>query len=104
MNTGEKIDYMIQCLKVAKAEYDYTVDYVINQPTERSELWKFLDTHRAPNKALIKDNLRNVARIGNSVVPIMAQKLVEANCPYLKTGERMPNMSIDNTEEQLRFA
>lgn len=23
MNTGEKIDYMIQCLKVAKAEYDY---------------------------------------------------------------------------------
>ena len=22
MNTGEKIDYMIQCLKVAKAEYD----------------------------------------------------------------------------------
>lgn len=104
MNTGEKIDYMIQCLKVAKAEYDYTVDYVINQPTERSELWKFLDTHRAPNKALIKDNLRNVARIGNSVVPIMAQKLVEANCPYLKAGERMPNMSIDNTEEQLRFA
>ena len=104
MNTGEKIAYMIQCLKVAKAEYDYTVDYVINQPTERSELWKFLDTHRAPNKALIKDNLRNVARIGNSVVPIMAENLVEANCPYLKVGERMPNMSIDNTEEQLRFA
>ena len=23
MNIGEKIDYMIQCLKVAKAEYDY---------------------------------------------------------------------------------
>ena len=104
MNTGEKIDYMIQCLKVAKAEYDYTVDYVINQPTERSELWKFLDTHRAPNKALIKDNLRNVARIGNSVVPIMAQKLVEANCPYLKVGERVPNLIINDTQEQLRFA
>ena len=104
MNAGEKIDYMIQCLKVATAEYDYTVDYVINQPTERSELWKFLDTHRAPNKALIKDNLRNVARIGNSVVPVMAEKLVEANCPYLKTGERTPNMSIDDTQEQLRFA
>ncbi len=29
-----------------------------------------------------------VARIGNSVVPIMAQKLVEANCGYLKVGER----------------
>lgn len=64
MNTGEKIDYMIQCLKVAKAEYDYTADYVKNEPTERTELRKFLDTHRSPNKALIKDNLRNVARMG----------------------------------------
>ena len=34
MNTGEKIDYMIQCLKVAKAEYEYMADYVANQPTE----------------------------------------------------------------------
>lgn len=32
-----------------------------------------------------------VARIGNSVVPIMAQKLVEANCGYLRVGERQPN-------------
>lgn len=47
---------------------------------------------------------KQVARIGNSVVPIMAQKLVEANCPYLKAGERMPNMRIDDTQEQLRFA
>lgn len=53
MNTGEKIDYMIQCLKVAKAEYEYTADYVANMPSEQIELWKFLDTHRAPNKALI---------------------------------------------------
>lgn len=64
MNTGDKIDYMIQCLKVAKAEYEYTADYIANQPTEQLELWKFLDTHRVPNKALIKDNLRNVARMG----------------------------------------
>ena len=64
MNTGEKIDYMIQCLKVVKAEYEYMADYVANEPTERTELWEFLDTHRAPNKALIKDNLRNVARMG----------------------------------------
>ena len=48
MNTGEKIDYMIQCLKVAKAEYEYAVDYVTNEPTEQLELWKFLDTHRSP--------------------------------------------------------
>lgn len=47
---------------------------------------------------------KQVARIGNSVVPIMAENLVEVNCPYLKVGERVPNMSIDDTEEQLRFA
>lgn len=29
-----------------------------------------------------------VARIGNSVVPVMAEALVKANCPYLKVGER----------------
>ena len=47
---------------------------------------------------------KQVARIGNSVVPIMAQKLVEANCPYLRVGERMPNMSIDDSGDQLKFA
>lgn len=47
---------------------------------------------------------KQVARIGNSVVPIMAQKLVEVNCSNLKVGERMPNMSIDDSQEQLRFA
>ena len=47
---------------------------------------------------------KRVARIGNSVVPIMAEKLVEANCPYLKVGERVPNLIIDDTQEQLRFA
>lgn len=45
-----------------------------------------------------------VARIGNSVVPIMAQVLVQANCPYLKVGERMPNMRIDDSGIQLKFA
>ena len=45
-----------------------------------------------------------VARIGNSVVPIMAQALVSANCGYLKIGERVPNMKIDDSEPQLRFA
>lgn len=47
---------------------------------------------------------KQVARIGNSVVPIMAQKLVEANCGYLKIGERMPNMRIDDSGVQLKFA
>lgn len=47
---------------------------------------------------------KQVARIGNSVVPIMAEKLVLANCPYLKVGERMPNMRIDDSQPQIRFA
>lgn len=45
-----------------------------------------------------------VARIGNSVVPVMAQKLVEANCSYLKAGERTKNLIVDDIKEQLRFA
>ncbi len=47
---------------------------------------------------------KQVARIGNSVVPIMAQKLVEVNCSNLKVGERAPNLVIDDSGEQLRFA
>ena len=44
-----------------------------------------------------------VKRIGNSVVPIMAKVLVEANCGYLKVGERMPFLSLDYSEDQIRF-
>ena len=48
---------------------------------------------------------KQVARIGNSVVPVMAQKLVEANCGYLKAGERMPNMGIaEGKGGQFKFA
>ena len=65
MNTGEKIDYMIQCLKVAKAEYEYSVDYLANEPERDDEpILEYLERHRQPNKALIRDNLRNVARMG----------------------------------------
>lgn len=45
-----------------------------------------------------------VARIGNSVVPVMAEKLCLMACPYLKVGERMPNARIDDNQQQLRFA
>lgn len=47
---------------------------------------------------------QQVAKIGNSVVPIVAEKLVEANCPYLKIGDRIGNMRIDYSEPQARFA
>jgi DNA (cytosine-5)-methyltransferase 1 len=47
---------------------------------------------------------KQVERIGNSVVPIMAEKLCLAACPYLKAGERVPNARIDDTDPQLKFA
>lgn len=56
----------------------FPADYIIN----RDYNWK-----RYPI-------VKQVARIGNSVVPIMAQRLVEANCPYLKIGERVLNTNI----------
>lgn len=45
-----------------------------------------------------------VKRIGNSVVPVMAKALVEANCPYLKVGERHPNPVMYTDGQQLAFA
>ena len=64
-------------------------DYII----DRDENW---------NPYPIKEQ---VARIGNSVVPIMAQRLVESNCSYLRKGSRVPNlrMSIGKTG-QYQFA
>ena len=46
-----------------------------------------------------------VARIGNSVVPVMAQALVSSNCPYLRVGDRTPNCIIGEEKSgQLQFA
>lgn len=45
-----------------------------------------------------------VKRIGNSVVPVMAKTLVEANCPYLKVGERNPTPIMYMDGQQLAFA
>lgn len=48
---------------------------------------------------------QQVARIGNSVVPIMAEKLVSANCGYLKVGERAPAPIVYMERQgQLAFA
>lgn len=72
-------------------------EVIIMENVEEIQQWGPLDEKGHPIK-------EQVARIGNSVVPIMAQKLVEANCPYLRVGERVPNVRIDDSEEQLRFA
>ena len=58
-----------------KVMQGFPKDYII----DRDYLWR-----RYPTSEQVK-------RIGNSVVPIMAKKLVEGNCLYLKVGERHPN-------------
>ena len=48
---------------------------------------------------------QQAARIGNSVVPIMAEKLVSANCGYLKVGKRAPAPIVYMERQgQLAFA
>ena len=71
-----------------KSAQGFPNDYII----ERDYMWK---------KTPISEQVK---RIGNSVVPVMAKALVGANCPYLKVGERVPNMKIDYSQAQLRFA
>ena len=45
-----------------------------------------------------------VKRCGNAVPPPFSEALVEANLPELCTAERMPNLRIDDSEQQLKFA
>ncbi len=45
-----------------------------------------------------------VKRCGNAVPPPFANALVKVNLPELCTAERMPNMQIDESEQQLKFA
>lgn len=91
----------------------YGTDYVICDITLRmlkpKELFK---AHKFPDDYIIDTDkkgkyypiTKQVERCGNSVVPTMARVLVEANCIYLKIGERMPNMRVDDTKPQLKFA
>lgn len=45
-----------------------------------------------------------VKRCGNAVCPPIPAAMVRANLPELCVADRMPNMRIDDTESQLRFA
>lgn len=90
---GEKYiikDIFLRMLKPEelKLMQGFPRDYIIDRDIE----WR---------KYPIKEQ---VARIGNSVVPVMAEALVKANCPYLKVGNRMPNLIIVDNENQLKFA
>lgn len=78
---GEKYiikDIFLRMLKPEelKLMQGFPRDYIIDRDIE----WK---------KYPIKEQ---VARIGNSVVPVMSEALVKANCPYLKVG------NIDNED------
>jgi len=63
-------------------------DYIIDHDLEGNKITK----------------TEQVKRCGNAVPPPFAKALTLANLPELKTGERMPNMRIDDTAEQLKFA
>lgn len=82
------------CLRMLKAEelklgQGFPKDYII----DRDYRWR---------KYPVSEQ---VARIGNSVVPVTAQTLVEANCGYLKVGERARNLILESDSGgQLKFA
>ena len=69
MNTDEKLNYMIGCLQVAKDEMDHMDKCVGLEPedykdSERCEkYWNYIKCTGMPNKSLVTDNLRNVARM-----------------------------------------
>lgn len=67
MTSIEKIDYMISCLKVAKEEMVYSEKYNKKEKEFTSyshEYFNWSRNNRAPNQTLIRENIRNVSRIG----------------------------------------
>lgn len=69
MNTDEKLNYMIGCLQVAKDELNHMSEHLALEPEEYGDeqtvrkYWKYIERTGTPNKSLVTDNLRNVARI-----------------------------------------
>lgn len=69
MNTDEKLNYMIGCLQAAKDEMDHMAEYHMVETEshesmeKRGKYWKYIERTGKPNKSLVTDNLRNVARI-----------------------------------------
>lgn len=69
MNTDEKLNYMIGCLQAAKDEMDHMDEYHMveteshDSMEKRGKYWKYIERTGKPNKSLVTDNLRNVARI-----------------------------------------
>lgn len=69
MRTDEKIGYMIGCLQVVKDEMDHKSEHLMMKTESRDSMekrekyWEYIERTGVPNKSLVTDNLRNVARI-----------------------------------------
>ena len=69
MSTDEKLNYMIGCLQVTKDEMDHMAEHLILEPErydneeQREKYWNYIRKDGMPNKSLVTDNLRNVARM-----------------------------------------
>lgn len=90
MNEGKVEDIYLRMLtpEELKLAQGFPEDYIIN----RDITWKPITAKE------------QVLRIGNSVVPVMAKAIVEANLPELK-GTRKPNINIkEMSNGQLAFA
>ena len=61
MDVIKQIDYMIACLEMVKEEINYKKRWEMKIKMREDNWYK---THRTPNNALIKENLRNVGRTG----------------------------------------
>ena len=61
---------MIGCLQVAKDEMDHMAEHLVleqesyDSEEQREKYWKYIVRNGTPNKSLVRDNLRNVARMG----------------------------------------
>lgn len=74
MDVIKQIDYMIACLEMVKEEINYKKRWEMKIKMREDNDWNWYKIHRTPNKALIKDNLRNAARTG-----FVVAKMVEKN-------------------------
>ena len=69
MKTDEKIGYMIGCLQVAKDELAHMSEHHMvetesrDSMEDREKYWNYIKCTGMPNKSLVTDNLRNVARM-----------------------------------------
>ena len=69
MRTDEKIGYMIGCLQVVKDEMDHKSEHLMMKTESRDSMekrekyWEYIERTGVPNKSLVTDNLRNVARL-----------------------------------------